>query len=104
MCITNYFDLTDHIGKKVKITGKKAKAIWQHLTKLVDTHPFMTYFDLEDGHQTVIYSKEDITWEEKLEVTGTVIKVEGQHKNPRSKIQDKFSEYHIVVESWNAVK
>jgi hypothetical protein len=102
--ISNYFDLTNHLGKTVKIVGEIGKAIWQHLTTYFDSHPFMNYFDLKDGHQIVIYTKNSIACNEKIELIGKIIKVESQHKNPRSKISDKFSEYQLITDSWKCVE
>ena len=101
--ISNYFDLTTNLGKKVRIVGKISKVMWQHLTIYVDSHPFMNYFDLNDGHQIIIYTKELISCKEKIEVKGKIIEVESQHKNPRSKISDKFSEYHLLTDSWECL-
>ncbi len=102
--VSNYFDLTNNLGKKVKIVGEIGKAIRQHLTTYIDSHPFMNYFDLSDGHQIVVYTKNSISCKEKIELVGEVIKVESQHKNPLSKISDKFSEYHLITDSWKCVE
>jgi hypothetical protein len=102
--ITNYFDFESNIGKKVKIIGKLAKEIWQHITTFVETHPYMNYFDLEDGHQIVIYTKEDLLCNKKIETTGELIKAEAKHKNPRSKITDKYFEYQLIVDSWKCLE
>lgn len=102
--ITNYFDFESNIGKKVKIVGKLAKEIWQHITMFVDSHPFMHYFDLDDGHQIVIYTKDNLTCNEKIETTGELIKAEAKHKNPRSKITDKYFEYQLIVDSWKCLE
>ena len=59
--ISNYSDLVDNLEQNVAIVGEIAKAIWQHLTTYVDSHPFMNYFDLNDGHQIVIYTKKEIS-------------------------------------------
>ncbi|MFW9875981.1 MAG: hypothetical protein ACFFG0_23005, partial [Candidatus Thorarchaeota archaeon] len=80
--ITNYFDFENNIAKEVKIIGRIAEEIWQHLTMFVESHPYMNYFDLDDGYQIVIYSKDDIPCKKKFEVTGQLIKVESKHKNP----------------------
>ncbi len=101
--ISNYSDLEDNLEQKVVIVGEIAEAIWQHLTTYVDSHPFMNYFDLNDGHQIVIYTKNSISCKEKIEVIGKLIKVESQHKNPRSKISDKFSEFQLITDSWKCV-
>ena len=102
--VTNYFDLINNLKKKVKIIGEIGKAIWQHLTTYIDSHPFMNYFDLNDGHQIVIYTKDSISCREKIELVGKIIKVESQHKNPRSKISDRFSEYQLITDSWKCVE
>ena len=101
--ISKYSDLEENLGKKVVIVGEIAKAIWQHLTKYVDSHPFMNYFDLSDGHQIIIYTKDSISCSEKIEAIGEVIKVESRHKDPRSKISDKFSEFHLLTDSWKCI-
>lgn len=101
--ITNYFDFEINIGKKVKIIGKLAEEIWQHITTFVESHPYMNYFDLDDGHQIVIYTKDEISCKGKLETTGKLIKVESKHKNPRSKITDKYFEYQLLVDSWKCI-
>jgi len=102
--VSNYFDLENNLGKKVKIIGEIGKAIWQHLTTYFDSHPFMNYYDLNDGHQIVIYTKDEISCKEKIELIGKIIKVESQHKNPRSKISDRFSEYQLITDSWKCVE
>ncbi len=102
--ISNYSDLVDNLEKTVAIVGEIAKAIWQHLTTYEDSHPFMHYFDLHDGHQIVIYTKEDISCKEKIELVGKIIKVESRHKDPRSKISDRFSEYQLITDSWKCVE
>lgn len=102
--ITNYFDFESNIGKKVKIIGNLATEIWQHITMFVESHPFMHYFDIDDGHQIVIYTKEDLICSNKIETTGELIKAEARHKNPRSKITDKYFEYQLIVDSWKCLE
>ncbi|MHA2391531.1 MAG: hypothetical protein ACXAEX_06150 [Promethearchaeota archaeon] len=102
--ITNYFDFENNIGNEVKIEGMIAKEIWQHLTVFLDSHPYMHYFDLEDGHQIVIYTKDAISCAEEIEIIGRVIKAEGQHKNPRSKTTDDYFEYQLIVDSWKCLE
>ncbi|MCK4778591.1 MAG: hypothetical protein KAT57_00325 [Candidatus Lokiarchaeota archaeon] len=101
--ITNYSDFQKNLGKKVKIVGNIAKEIWQHLTTFVDSLPFMNYFDLDDGYQIVIYTKDSLSCNEKIEVVGKLIKVEGKRKNPRSKINDEYFEYQLLVDSWKCL-
>ncbi len=98
--ITNYSDFEGNIGKDVKIFGVIATEIWQHLTTFFDSHPFMNYFDLDDDYQIVIYIKDSISCEEKVEIMGKLIKVEGKRKNPRSKInEDIYFEFQLLVDS-----
>jgi hypothetical protein len=101
--ITKYADFESNIEKTVKIIGVIAKEIWQHFTILVDTHPYMNYFNLKDGYQIVIYTKEPISCEKKIEIIGTLIKAEYKRANPRSKIEDEYFEYQVLVDSWNCL-
>jgi len=102
--ITNYSDFKNNLGKQVKIIGKIAKQIWQHLTTLLDSHPYMNYFDLDDGYQIVIYTKDSISCKENIEIVGKLIKVGGKRKNPRSKINDEYFEYQLIVDSWKCLE
>ncbi|MFX1279351.1 MAG: hypothetical protein ACFFA3_08030 [Promethearchaeota archaeon] len=102
--ITNYFDFESNIGKKVKIIGNLASEIWQHITTYIESHPYMNYFDLEDGHQIVIYTREDLSCNKQIEATGKLIKAEANHKNPRSKITEKYFEYQLIVDSWKCLE
>ncbi|MFX1371329.1 MAG: hypothetical protein ACFFCE_05670 [Promethearchaeota archaeon] len=101
--LTKYSDFKESVGKRVKIIGKIAKEIWQHLTKLIESHPFINYFNLDDGYQIVIYSKDSLSCTEKIEIVGKLIKVEGKRKNPRSKIYDEYFEYQLLVDSWKCL-
>ena len=102
--ITKYSDFKSNLGKNVKLIGEIAKEIWQHLTTLIDSHPYMNYFDLDDGYQIVIYTKDSISCNDKIEIIGKLIKVEGKRKNPRSKITDKYFEYQLLVDSWKCLE
>ena len=52
--------LKKYVGKKITVNGKISAVIWQHMTKRIETHPNMIYFDLEDDSQTILYSKNEI--------------------------------------------
>jgi hypothetical protein len=104
LTIANYSDFKNNLGKKVKIIGRIAKEIWQHLTTFLDSHPYMNYFDLDDGYQIVIYTKDSISCKENIEIIGKLIKVEGKRKNPRSKVNDKYFEYQLIVDSWKCLE
>jgi len=100
----NWQDFENKVGKIVKIKGRVAEEIWQHMTTIVDSHNNMEYFDLEGNYQIVVYSKEPLSREGKIELTGEVIKISGKSKDPRSKIHDDFSEYQLIVDSWKYVE
>lgn len=101
--INKYSDFINNLGKQVKIIGKISKVLWQHRLTFIDSHPHTNYFDLDDGYQIVIYTTESISCEEKVEITGKLIKVDGTRKNPRSKIHDEYFEYQLVVDSWKCL-
>ena len=96
-------DFENNVGKIVKIKGRVAVEIWQHMTTIVNSHDNMDYFNLDDNYQIVVYSKEPLSKKGKLELTGEVIKVSGKSKNPRSKIHDDFNEFQLIVDSWKTV-
>ncbi|MFX0039176.1 MAG: hypothetical protein ACFFCY_06570 [Promethearchaeota archaeon] len=101
--ISKYSDFEGNVGKAVSIIGKLSNVIWQHLTAFIDSHPYMNYFDLKDGYQIVIYSTDSILCENQLEVNGKLIKTEGSRKNPRSKVNDEYFEYQLLVNSWKCL-
>ena len=102
--ITKYADFEGNVEKTVKIIGTIAKAIWQHLTQFVHSHPYLNYFDLEDEYQIVIYSKDSMSCEGKIEIIGKLIKLESTRKNPRSKINEEYFEYQMLVDSWKYIE
>lgn len=55
-----------------------------------------TYFDVGD-HQIVVYSVEEITGEGDLRMRGTVLEVSGKGKRS----EERFSEYHLLVDDWS---
>lgn len=99
-----YQDFAYNIGKVVKIRGKVAKEIWQHMTTIINSHDNMEYFDMDENYQIVVYSKDLISRRGTVELTGEVIKIEGKHKNPKSKIHDDFYEFQLIVDSWKEVE
>ena len=96
-----YEDFENNIGKIVKIKGKVATAIWQHLIIQADGYPYMNYIDLDENYQIVVYSKSQIVCENDLEMIGEVLKVKGGSKDPRSKIHDDiYYEFQFNADSW----
>ena len=93
--------LAENEGKTIKIIGMISNVMWQHIQTYIDTHPNDYFFDLEDGYQVIIYSKDPISCSEKVEIRGKVIKVEGI-SYPDSKASG-HSEYHIKVDTWKCI-
>ena len=94
--------LAQNEGKTIKITGKISNVIWQHIISAPKSHPYMSYFDLEDGYQIIIYTKNQITCKEKVEVKGEIIRIEG-NKNTDSKSAGLI-EYHIIADTWKCIE
>lgn len=88
-------------GDVVTIVGQIAKIPWQHLIQHVETHPNIQYVDLEQGGQIVAYSRDAITCNKPVEISGKIIKVTGKNKRPGSK--KKHSELQIIVERWKCI-
>jgi hypothetical protein len=103
--IAEYSSFEKNVGNTVKVTGTIAKEIWQHLVLLVKEHPYMEYIDLDEDHQIVVYSKDEIECKGNLEMIGELLKAKGDSKNPRTKIHDDiYFEYQLIVETWKCSK
>ena len=95
--------LKNKVGKKIAVKGKISAIPWQHMIKDVENHNHIYYFDLEDEHQIVIYSKTELSCAESLQITGEVVEVRGKSKRP-SKIDDvTYVEYHIILDDWECL-
>ena len=101
--LTKRSDLERNIGKKVKIQGKVSNVMWQHFTINTDEHPYMNYIDINETLQIIVYTKEEITCKTNIELIGEIIKVENKGNDPKSKIHDEFSEFHLIVDSWKCI-
>lgn len=103
--IIEYSSFEKNIGNKIKVKGIIAKEIWQHLVLSVREYPYMEYFDLNEDHQIVVYSKDKIECEGNLELIGELLKTKSESKNPRRKIHDDiYFEYQLIVETWKCSK
>jgi hypothetical protein len=105
--------LIDHVDQAIQLEGQCSKIMWQHLMGFFLEYPHQAYFDLDDGSQTVIYSKQKITSECRLQLTGKVIALRGGSKRPKSskngdnretKVDETYVEYHLLVDQWNEKK
>ena len=100
--MTNYPELKkliDSVDKEIVVQGKISNEPWQHLIGNPQGYPFFEYFDLIDGYQTIIYSKEEIKSRSNLKIHGLVTKVEGKAKGST----DPYWEYHITVHKWENI-
>jgi len=93
--------LAQNEGKTITITGKISNVIWQHVINTTKSHPYPSYFDLKDGYQIIIYTKNQITCKERVEVKGEVIRVE-VHEDEDSKAAG-LVEYHILADAWKCI-
>ena len=101
--MTNYPELErimKSINKNITIKGKISEVPWQHLIQSVPEYPYFEYFDLKDNYQIIIYSKEKITNKKSLLIHGKVIPVTGKPKHFNSKLDENFTEYHVLVDRW----
>lgn len=94
-------DLKNFVGKKVVVDGMISEIPWQHLMNPPSTHPVKIYFDV-GKFQIVIYTKKKISCGKTLKVFGTVIQLQGAGKG--SKVDETYTEYHVVVDSWKCLK
>jgi len=101
---TKDLKLEKSVGRVITLQGKVSSVMWQHFGTYIEGYPHETYIDLEDHPQIVVYSKEPITCEGPIELTGEVIKIDSSENDPRSKIHDGFVEYHLKVESWKCIE
>ena len=96
--------LENNVGNIVKVKGRISKVIWQHMTAHIISHPHMNYFDLADSYQIIVYTEDQISCEDMIEITGKVTKLESDYNNLDVKISDKFTEYHIIADSWKCIE
>ena len=96
--------LENNVGNIVKVKGRISKVIWQHMTAFINSHSHMNYFDLDDSYQIIVYTKDEISCYGQIEITGKVTKLESDYNNPEVKISDKFTEYHIIADSWKCIE
>lgn len=95
-------NLKENVGNTIKIKGKKANGLWQHMQKNIETHQIINYINIDDTYQIVAYTKDKIKCEDRIELTGEIIELRGS-KHPRSKVDESFSEYQMIVDSWKCI-
>ena len=93
--------LAQNKGKTITVTGKISNVVWQHIISATNSHPYFSYFDLEDGYQIIIYTENQIKCKERMEVRGEVLKVE-VNEDADSKGAG-LVEYHIMADNWKCI-
>lgn len=71
-------------GQQVELIGSRSETPWQHMVDIKADYPYINYIDFEGGDQRVVYTKQLLICPEKVSFKGTVIKIEGESKNPDS--------------------
>lgn len=97
------YNFTESVGEKITLTGKISKIPWQHLIKFINDGDHINYFDLDNGEQIVIYSREPITCRGKMKINGEVILTKGSSKRPQKIKDDTYQEYQLLVDSWECL-
>lgn len=94
--------LPDLVGEKISLDCSRSEVPWQHLVGFFKKYPNAEYIDCPEGPQIMGHFKElyEIEADKPLQITGKVVKVEGRPKRPRSKTDEKYVEYQILVDEW----
>jgi hypothetical protein len=95
--------LKTNLGNIITLKGKLSNIQWQHMIKFVDTHQNINYVDLRNDYQIVVYTKEEITCDKQIELKGKIIKLRGS-KRSKSKVNDSYVEYQMIVDSWKCIE
>jgi hypothetical protein len=92
-------DVRNAVNSTITIKGHISNVQWQHLIKYDHNYPIISYLDLEDSFQIVLYSKTELPKDKELLLKGKVIQIHGSSKRPgETKVDETYSEYQFVVE------
>ncbi len=97
------YNFAESVGEKITLSGNISKIPWQHLIQFISDRDNINYFDLENGEQIVIYSREPITCRGRMKINGEVILTKGSSKRPQ-KIDETYQEYQLLVDSWECIE
>ena len=100
----SYEELQKHLNNEIIIRGRISDEPWHHLVGFFEDYPYPYYFELEDGFQIIVYTKEEIDTKNLVEVEGKVIDVKGRSKRPFDSDEEVYSEYHLLIKKIRAVK
>lgn len=92
------------VDKKVKYAGTVSNLMQQHLISPRGGYTNEAYLDNPKSPQIVIYTKQPlgVSAGKKIEVTGKVIAV-GTEGGAGQKLEEPYTEYQILVDSWREV-
>jgi len=97
------YNFTEAVGEKITLTGNISKIPWQHLIQFFSDREHINYFDLENGEQIVIYSREQIVCKGKMKIYEEVILAKGSSKRPQKIKDETYQEYQLLVDSWECL-
>jgi hypothetical protein len=95
-------DLPNYVGKSVTLQGKITDLPYQHVMAPPAGTKHDYYFNL-DKSQIVLYTVEEISCGTTLEVTGTVLEIQGAAKRGAKPGDSYYKEYHLNVASWKCI-
>lgn len=93
-------DISKFENRVIFMRGKISEIPYQHLIKIPEGYANISYLDIKNN-QIVVYTKEPVKPEKKIELIGKVISVEGLSKKPGS--DDKVSEYQLIADYFNYI-
>ena len=97
------YNFKESVGKSITLVGNISKIPWQHLVQFLNDRANINYFDLDNGEQIVIYSREPITCIEEMKITGEVIITKGGSKRPQQIQTETYEEYQLLVDTWECI-
>ncbi len=97
------YNFKDSVDENITLLGNISKIPWQHLIQFFDDRPNINYFDLDNGEQIVIYSREPITCTGSMKISGKVILTTGGSKRPQKIQTETYEEYQLLVDTWECI-
>lgn len=92
-------DIRNAVDQTIMVKGHVSNIQWQHMIRYDKENPIISYVDLDDGFQIVVYSKGKLPNKESILIKGKIIKISGPSKRPgETKVDDTYSEYQMIVE------
>lgn len=95
-------DLAAHLGETVTLKGVLSDTPWQHPVAPPEDHLRISYLDISEKHQVVIYTRDEVTCGETkaMEVKGEVIEIEVPMKRRGNEPPSTLRAIQVVAETW----